>query len=1208
MSNISRILLPRSLKILLVVVIFTVLLAVLWVITLYLPADENRRAAGLLSWLLAGLFLLLCVAALLSAGILFYRWIARRNRPPMTATDPLADSPLIVDSGQILRHALRQIKQSGTRPGVWHRFFKETATPPWYLLLGASQSGKTATLCQAGQFLSPPEKPFTGLIAEQEATHCHCWLANDVVYLETHGKFISEPLIATGQWLEMVKSLKKYRPSASVQGVILTLSVTDLLAQDTPGLSEMAGIFRMRLTTLQQIPGISFPVYVVLTHLDLLEGFSEFFHDLTEEERRQLWGITLPADTAPSAVGEYVHQQFQQLLRRIDAGLNRRLQNEYDVQVRRKMYGFPENLQQLCQPLDTFIRSLFFVSRYQEAQALPMFRGLYLTSSCQKGDATEGFSHTLIRQWESQCASSSAKVHPQSDSVSEEVAGGGGDALPGRPFFLRQLFCELMINDQTLAKDTRLNLIRLWKLRWPVHLVLLLLISVVMYGLAGSFIRYSRDLQDVKQQLAVVHQLQDDLLRENDLAATARLLAGLRRMVSFSGGDPLARGTAMGFRLFSDGGVAAASGGVYQSALRQLLLPVAGHHAGVALQQAVTQADLPQVYRQLRVYLMVYGMLPADAPYLASVLTPVLNAAENLSDNRNATDFNSDLLALFSHPELRNAGEGVDAQLLQQARNLLGQQPRAARLYQQLLQRLSAYAPPAFTLSGITESGQGQWFTLRGGATQQSIDGLFTYRGYQQVKKHGIRLLVSLEKEDRQLMDAGPADENTAKASLSESAEVYHAVLSHYLDDYTRYWQEMLSNIRISLPAVSGPAAAVAEQQRNLYRLSRLAASGSPLVRLMEQLVAETTLMPMQSVAGVSEIITRNLTSPAQAVWQQGTDAEQQLIRKRVDSHFAELRQFVTGQDSGFNPNEPSAQGNALSLLLGQLNELQLLFRLHQDPLTARGSAAWPAMVVSLRAESQRWPDPLKNIILPLLDNISAGIGSADIGRSNAAISEGPGAFCRNNLAGHYPFSDSRQDVSLADFSRFFAPGGIADSYFRQHLADKVDTLTVPWQFINMPAGDPRHQKLQLFRRAREIRSLFFQGEESTRPSLPVSLVVTYLSPTITRLEFTAGQSGLVYSHGPVRPLSLNWPGGSSGVPVNLTLTADNPGDIQASQWSGPWALFRWIESARQLRVQPSGELTAEFSPDGHKAIFTLSGLVSDRQPVMSLLKRFRCR
>ena len=37
-----------------------------------------------------------------------------------------------------------------------------------------------------------------------------------------------------------------------------------------------------------------FPVYLIVTKCDLINGFIDYFDDLSADERQQVWGVTLP--------------------------------------------------------------------------------------------------------------------------------------------------------------------------------------------------------------------------------------------------------------------------------------------------------------------------------------------------------------------------------------------------------------------------------------------------------------------------------------------------------------------------------------------------------------------------------------------------------------------------------------------------------------------------------------------------------------------------------------------------------------------------------------------------------------------------------------------------------------------------------------------------------------------------------------------------
>lgn len=60
--------------------------------------------------------------------------------------------------------------------------------------------------------------------------------------------------------------------------------------------SAQALAIKQRIQELHEHFGIRFPIYVLFTKADLIAGFIEFFSDLGQEERAQVWGLTLPMD------------------------------------------------------------------------------------------------------------------------------------------------------------------------------------------------------------------------------------------------------------------------------------------------------------------------------------------------------------------------------------------------------------------------------------------------------------------------------------------------------------------------------------------------------------------------------------------------------------------------------------------------------------------------------------------------------------------------------------------------------------------------------------------------------------------------------------------------------------------------------------------------------------------------------------------------
>jgi len=76
---------------------------------------------------------------------------------------------------------------------------------------------------------------------------------------------------------------------------------------------------KQRVQELHEYFGIRFPIYVLFTKADLMAGFIEFFTDLGQEERAQVWGATFPMDdpTNPEGVVQRFIAEFELLEQRL---------------------------------------------------------------------------------------------------------------------------------------------------------------------------------------------------------------------------------------------------------------------------------------------------------------------------------------------------------------------------------------------------------------------------------------------------------------------------------------------------------------------------------------------------------------------------------------------------------------------------------------------------------------------------------------------------------------------------------------------------------------------------------------------------------------------------------------------------------------------------------------------------------------------------
>ncbi len=206
----------------------------------------------------------------------------------------------------IVTQAIRQLRVD--MPG-WRKIFEGKRflyELPWFMVVGSPGDGKTTALLNTGlQFPLAEQMEQTSRILTVPGggtLHCDWWFTNEAVLIDTAGRYArhddggeaSAAQRNAGEWQGFLGLLRKHRPGAPLNGVILTLNVADLTAQSPAERLAACAALRARLAELRETLGIRFPVYLVVTKMDLLPGFSEYFRTLTSHLRAQIWGFTLP--------------------------------------------------------------------------------------------------------------------------------------------------------------------------------------------------------------------------------------------------------------------------------------------------------------------------------------------------------------------------------------------------------------------------------------------------------------------------------------------------------------------------------------------------------------------------------------------------------------------------------------------------------------------------------------------------------------------------------------------------------------------------------------------------------------------------------------------------------------------------------------------------------------------------------------------------
>lgn len=253
---------------------------------------------------------------------------------------------------------------------------------PWYAVIGPRSAGKSAVVDQLGLM-----KAFDGMPSAAEGG----WrwlLAEEAVLLDLDGRFTvcdRQPEIDRAAWLGLLGHLRRRRRRRPLDGIILVLSLPDLMTRTERQRADLARILRQRLHEAGDTLRQALPTYVVLTQADRILGFREYFRGFDTGERKAVWGYTFPAEPAHAAhLRRGLGEAFAGLIHRLEAHILDRVQRDEDPLRRGRSFAFPRQIATLAPIVSDFLQTIFQTSRFAHTAWL---RGFYLASAQQKGTA-----------------------------------------------------------------------------------------------------------------------------------------------------------------------------------------------------------------------------------------------------------------------------------------------------------------------------------------------------------------------------------------------------------------------------------------------------------------------------------------------------------------------------------------------------------------------------------------------------------------------------------------------------------------------------------------------------------------------------------------------------------------------------------------------------------------------------------------------------
>ena len=1124
------------------------------------------------------IILLLVAGAAGVAGFSFYR----RREGAKQIADGISGAEQTVNDEPVLKErmkdALTTLKAaSGNKSGYLYDL-------PWYVIIGPPGAGKTTALVNSGLKFPLSRGAAPAAVAGVGGTrYCDWWFTEEAVLIDTAGRYTTQDSDAKSDkesWFSFLDLLKKSRPRQPINGVLIAISVEDILTMSRQDLAAHAEAIRMRLLELHQRLKVSFPVYALFTKVDLVAGFAEYFSYLNEAGRRQVWGATFQtADKNRNLIGD-IPNEFDLLLERLSEETLDRLQDEPAPRHRVQLFGFAAQMARLKPQIHNFLNQIFEPTRYHVNASL---RGFYFTSGTQQGTPIDQLIGSLARTF-----------------GAEEVSAGAYHGA-GKSFFLTNLIVKVIIGEADWVSTDRGAVRRALLIKTAA----LSLIGLCAIGLSLAWLTsYNRNSGLIGQAVQVDGEyatvgaplIKQTLIGDHDLDKVLPLLHRLRNApVGYATRDvhvPLSErfGLSQHPRLLS------VSNAAYHTALERMFRPRLLYRLEEQLNARLREPAF--VYEALKVYLMLGGQHPPDRGLIKSWMQRdwVDNLYPGATNAEGRRLLEEHLAAMFDLETEQPPLVELDGRLIREAQNSLARLSVAQRAYE-------------FLKSEAGTATTGDWIVTRKGGPDvsvvfestagKSIDNIrvpafFTYNGFQQMFIAKLGGLSERINRDRWVL--GDAGQQSAIGQQYDA--LAGELLNIYSNDFVVTWRTALGSLRLKKLLADKP---------KYDALRALSAPTSPLRQILESIRDETALTkerpkPANAPPAPSDALAR--PSPALFNTQDGSPGA------GIEAQFKPFHAVLEG-DSTRRP---------IDSVVANLNDIaQNLTLIVENPqMTAQATTSLQTQVAALRNNASRMPPPFSDMLRGAAAEFEGSIAASTAGQLLQSLRDQVTPVCQQTITNRYPFvRGSNQEVPLGDFAKLFSPNGIIDKFFAQFLAPYADTSRPDWTWRkDSPVGRSLSaDTLKQFQNAAYIRDAFFQTGGSVpqvllaikppRAAGPGVDIKTEIGGTIIASPSAPAAASAFSAPSPppsTATSAVQWPGPSARTAISVSSETGPPSVLERT---GPWSLFRMLEAGS---LTAKGETaSASFIVAGNELNYQIS-TGSVRNPFnLATLREFRC-
>jgi type VI secretion system protein ImpL len=1031
------------------------------------------------------------------------------------------------------------------------------AVLPWYMIIGPPGTGKSTALRASG-LRFPYLSKRGGVQGTGGTRNCEWWLTNDAVLIDTAGRYATEE-DNRDEWLGFLDLLARTRPKKPVNGVLVAVSVSDLLGEGgDEGAAELGRRMRERVDEVMARLQLVLPVYVLVTKCDMLPGFVETFADLRKAERGQIWGFTLPLKTEVER-GEVFLESFDELLESLRERALRRLGEERQIPARERIHELPQQLLALRPALSAFVDTLVSESVYQDT---PILRGAYFTAGMQGSSTVDRVMSAMAEAFGIRAAAATGTA--------------AGEREPeAKSYFLGDVFAKVIFPDQGIAfrnaKAVRRGAIRRWALAGAAMALAILFVAFPVRSYLAN-----RDLLVRAGQAAdaVVARLGNAGDGPPPLQALEPLRGVIEQLLDHAEhGRPFT----LGFGMYRGDEVLPALERLYGMAVRRSLVDPVAQQDLAAMAAIVSKlegmdvapmgAGYARLYELLKLHLLLAPM-PDEARLDGERQRLLAEAIAERWGERTPGEpvrRNAELYARLLAQDER-LGVARNQALVTRSRRVLARAPFAELALDRLVS-IPELKERELTLQGMLG---GSVSVL---SARARVGGAFTRSGYEEVMKARLE-------DGGEILEPWVLSGDAGEGEARLKGEV-EDLRSLYFERYIREWRRFLDSVSLQVPGGLLPA---------LEELTR--APRTPLSQLFQALAHNTQLggggeEARKAAEGLGARVLGAVglsgkENTARVVLaSMGGGRERRIGASEVEQAFAILVEF------GYAPRAGAGQRTPLDVYeeqLGFMREAMQRAAEGGDPAALSAKAMEASTKIQPLIDAREGWRPFLTALLMSPVSLGRARGEADkLGPVAQGWCGSVAPAFQKTIADRYPFARTGEDASIADVTEFFRGGGILWGFYESSLRPMVERSATGFTFVKTGGRPPLRESLLMFlKRAQDVTGALFPGQGSS-PSVAVSVRIRP-TPNVAAVLLEVDGQRVDYRNGPEEWRPLTWPGASPGATLRVR-TAD--GREETLHRDGEWGLFRLLE-AGTLRGEPgSREFSVGFNLPGLGLVVT---------------------